>query len=95
MSNLHLASTLSGLLNELKSLFFYEESATLRDHLRQIVQKYEEKAQEVVAFNSNDNSNSISQTQQSHNHAYSLRSINELPSKRSSFTEMSALAVDK
>ena len=36
-----MSHTISSLLAELKSLFFYEEQGTLRDKLRQIVTKYE------------------------------------------------------
>mmetsp|Transcript_45563 Transcript_45563/g.60452 ORF Transcript_45563/g.60452 Transcript_45563/m.60452 type:complete len:129 (-) Transcript_45563:1292-1678(-) len=41
-----MSHTLSSLLAELKSLFFYEEQTTLRDKLRFIVTKYEQLTKE-------------------------------------------------
>ena len=66
----------------------------MKDQLRQIVQKYELKSQEVINFSSNDNSNSISLAQ-SHNHAFSLRSINELPFSKRSSLDKGIIQVDQ
>ena len=63
---------------ELKSLFFYEESSTWLDQLRQIVHKYELKTSELtVAYNSTEKPNNANI--KNHSHAFSLRSFNELP----------------
>ena len=77
-NNKNLTYALSTLLKELKSLFFYEESSTVLDQLRQIVQKYELKASELsMAYNSTEKPNNLNIN--GHNHAFSLRSFNELP----------------
>ena len=47
--NKTISHTLTSLLSELKSLFFYEESSTLRDQLRQIVHKYEVLAKDDIS----------------------------------------------
>jgi len=53
-------ATLTNLLAELKSLFFYEEAATLRDQLRSLVTKYEVLAKEERAVVNEQRSRSTS-----------------------------------